>query len=91
MGRLSKADHLEIDLTARLQAMIDNPLTPQYVVAKSIGTLATLLRRRDKRLQVRAAAAAERRAERQAQEWKPSFHLPDNGRSEQPNGCVNRE
>jgi hypothetical protein len=57
--------------------MIADPATPQYVVAKCIGTLATMLRRRDKRLAEKAAAAATRKAA------KPVPHhnvLPSNGR-----------
>jgi hypothetical protein len=64
MPRISRDDQLERDLTSRLQAIIDDPATPIYVQSKCIGTLATLLRRRDKRQALKAQAAAARRAKR---------------------------
>jgi hypothetical protein len=78
MPRISRDDRLERDLTSRLQAMLDDPATPAYVRSKCIGTLATLLKRRDKRQASKSAAAASRRAQRDM----PTYHnvLPDNGR-----------
>jgi hypothetical protein len=81
MPRVSQADRLERDLTDRLRAMIADRLTPQYVVAKSIGTLATLLKRRDKRLAEKAARSAARKA---AEPKTYPCVLPDNRRGPPP-------
>jgi hypothetical protein len=89
MPRISRDDQLERDLTSRLQAMIDDPLTPQYVVAKCIGTLATMLRRRAKRISEKQAAARARKAERDQANFVYPNVLPDNGRmGPKPTGPV---
>jgi hypothetical protein len=80
MPRISREDQLERDLTARLQAMLDDPLTPGYVRQRCLATLATLLRRRDKRKADKAAAAAARRAQRDLESRVYPSTLPDNGR-----------
>lgn len=83
MPRVSAADKLERSLTDRLQAMIEDPATPAYVQHRCMATLATMLRRRDKRLEAKAAAAAARRAEK-AKANPPSWpSLPERETEEQ--------
>lgn len=84
MPRISREDRLERSLTDRLQAMIEDPATPLYVQHRGMATLATMLRRRDKRLAEKTKASAARRAERDQDERNARYagapHLPDNGR-----------
>ena len=68
MPRVSAADKLERRLIEDLTAKVFDPAVPAYVQHRCTATLATLLRRRDKRLAEKAAKSAARRQERQAQE-----------------------
>jgi hypothetical protein len=81
MPRISRDDQLERDLTSRLRAMIEDPATPAYVQHRCMATLATLLRRRDKRLAEKAKAAAARKAAEPMPVWNV---LPSNGREPPP-------
>jgi hypothetical protein len=82
MPRKSKADILENRIIEELERKAFCPETPAYVQSRCLGTLATLLRRRDKRLVEKAAAGKERKAERDEAERASRYvsHLPDNGR-----------
>jgi hypothetical protein len=82
MPRVSREDRLERSLTDRLQAMIEDPGTPAYVVHRCTATLATILRVRNKRLAEKAKASAARKAERDQTERASLYVscLPDNGR-----------
>jgi hypothetical protein len=65
MPRKSKADILENRLIEDLERKCFDPEVPLYVQHRCAATLATMLRRRDKRLAEKAKAAAARRAERE--------------------------
>jgi hypothetical protein len=81
MPRVSAADKLERTTIERLQAMIENPLTPLYVQHRCMATLATMVRHRDKRLAEKRKASAARKAA----EPMPYFSvLPSNGREPPP-------
>jgi hypothetical protein len=83
MPRKSRSEILESSMVDQLQAIIDDPSSPGYVKIRAMGTLTTLLRRRDRRLELKAKAAAARRAERdEAERYSRPYvsHLPDNGR-----------
>jgi hypothetical protein len=77
MPRVSAADKLERSTIERLQAMIENPLTPLYVQHRCMATLATMVRHRDKRKAEKRKASAARKAA----EPMPIYNvLPRNGR-----------
>ena len=77
MPRKSKADLLESRMIEELEAKAFNPDTPPYVQVKAMGTLTTLLRRRDRRMAEKVARSASRKA---AQPVVYHSALPDNGR-----------
>jgi hypothetical protein len=77
MPRVSAADKLERKLIEDLERKCFDPSVPHYVQHRCAATLATMLRRRDHKLELKAAARAARRAA----EPKPYFSvLPSNGR-----------
>jgi hypothetical protein len=77
MPRKSKTDLLESRMIEELEAKAFDASLPAYVQAKCMGTLTTLLRRRDKRMAEKSARSASRRAAKPV-----SYHqvLPRNGR-----------
>jgi hypothetical protein len=82
MPRVSAAEQLQRRMIADLEHKAFSPEVPAYVQHRCLATLATLLRRRDKRLAVKSAAADARRAERDAAAPKPWLSvLPNNGRT----------
>ena len=62
MPRKSKADILENRLIEDLERKAFDPAVPEYVKHRSIATLATMLRVRNKRLETKAKAKAARKA-----------------------------
>jgi hypothetical protein len=88
MPRKSKADILENRLIEDLERKCFDPAVPAYVQHRCVATLATLLRRRDKRLDVKAASAERRRAFKAEADRIARFaanpHLPSNGREPPP-------
>jgi hypothetical protein len=80
MPRKSKADQLEFRLIEDLERKCFDPEVPAYVQHRCAATLATMLKRRDKRLETKAAAAAARRAAKAKAEHKWPSVLPSNGR-----------
>jgi hypothetical protein len=88
MPRISRADALERKMIDMLEAKAFDTTLPAYAQIKAAGTLASLMRRRDKRQATKAAAAAARRAERDAATPVRRYAVPDNGRSPEPNGYL---
>jgi hypothetical protein len=82
MPRVSAADKLERRLIEDLEQQAFDSEVPAYVRHRCKATLATMLSRRDKRLALKAQAAAARRAIRDEAERASRYvsHLPDNGR-----------
>ena|ERR1700733_5100462 len=80
MPRVSAADKLERRLIEALEVKAFDPATPAYIQAKAMGTLATLMRRRDKRMAGKAAAAARAAARADATRSAYPSVLPHNGR-----------
>jgi hypothetical protein len=78
MPRVSAAERLERKMIADLEHKAFSPEVPAYVQHRCLATLATLLRRRDKRLAEKAKAAAARRAQRKADQPVLSW-LPERG------------
>jgi hypothetical protein len=77
MPRISAAERLERKMIAELEHKCFDPAVPAYVQHRCAATLATMLRRRDRKLELKAAA----RAARKAAEPMPIFNiLPSNGR-----------
>jgi hypothetical protein len=84
MPRVSAADKLERRLIEALEVKAFDPATPAYAQIKAMGTLATLMRRRDKRMAGKAGAAAARAAARADAAPKNYNVLPWNHRGPDP-------
>jgi hypothetical protein len=78
MTRKSRSEILESRMVDQRQAIIDDPGNPGYVKMRAMGTLNSLLCRRDKRQAEKDAAAAARCAERKADQPVMSW-LPERG------------
>jgi hypothetical protein len=89
MPRKSRADILADRMIDELELMAFDASKPDYIRTKAMGTLASLMQRRDRRQAERAEAAAARKAERDQANFVYPNVLPDNGRLvAKPSGLV---
>jgi hypothetical protein len=81
MPRKSQADHLEAKIIMEAVAKAFDETIPQYLRVRYLSVLGNMLRRRDKRLETKQAAARARKAERDAANLPPRpAWQGDNGR-----------
>jgi hypothetical protein len=81
MPRISRADALESKIIAEAEEKAFAESLPNYLRVRYLSVLGNMLRRRDKRLADKAAAARARKAERDASTLPPRPDWQgDNGR-----------
>jgi hypothetical protein len=79
MAGISQREREDKERIAEIKAKLKEPM-PLYLYQKLNATLTALQRVQDRRIAARAAETTARRAQRKADQPRPSW-LPDNGRA----------
>jgi hypothetical protein len=84
MPRKSKATIEDLETIALAKAIAFDPLKPDYIRAKALGTYNAMRQRMERQRAEKADRAAAKRAERDKANYRYPSILPDNGRGPPP-------